>query len=54
VIKWKVKPPRVEIKLHGVIEGWYSVYSQEPKGHVDLVFTPAEILGFKIIMFDLD
>lgn len=54
IIKWKLKPPKFEIMLltkHGV---WKVMLTEEPKDDIEMMVSPLEIQGVKIILLDLD
>ena len=53
-IKWKLKPPRVEILLLLKSNLWKVMINEKPEDDLDIKFVPVEIRGMKVIMLDMD
>jgi hypothetical protein len=54
IIKWKAKPPRIEILVHSKLGMWKTMLNEEPTGDIELDMVPFPALGVKILMYDLD
>jgi hypothetical protein len=55
-IKWKLKPPKVEIRFMYANYGyrWKTILLEEPSDDIDLEIVPEEIMGLDINMLDLN
>lgn len=54
VIKWKLKPPRVEIQLFTSWGKWKQMLNEAPEDDVEMIMVPEEIRGFKVLMMDMN
>jgi hypothetical protein len=54
VIKWKLKPPRLEIMILNKSGRWKVMLNEEPEEDIEMVLIPMEIRGVKIILLDMD
>ena len=54
MIKWQLKPPRVEILILNKSNRWKVILNEEPQDDITMNMTPTEIRGVKILLLDLD
>lgn len=54
VIKWKLRPPKYELMILSASNKWQTETFAVPEDDVELLISPQQILGVKVLMLNLD